>query len=181
MEKCMVWCVTIKCLSRIPALGNSSKHESFIRCTDGLLTYSLLFLWQQHSSYTLVVKASDRDGAADGISSLCSCNVKVIDVNDNFPTLAQSSVSFNNKSSNTDFKPYLKALLITEPILTHRELSHLHVPQDLQGCSLEACVKYNPSLCNNSVNIQIDYFCIQRCQFWHCQDRLLCVQRNPAI
>ncbi|NXV75690.1 DSG1 protein, partial [Atlantisia rogersi] len=48
---------------------------------------------QQHSSYTLVVKASDRDGAADGISSLCNCNVKVIDVNDNFPTLAQSSFS----------------------------------------------------------------------------------------
>ncbi|NXI49707.1 DSG1A protein, partial [Chloroceryle aenea] len=48
---------------------------------------------EQHSSYTLVVKASDRDGAADGISSLCSCNVKVLDVNDNFPTLAQSSFS----------------------------------------------------------------------------------------
>ncbi|NXL47523.1 DSG1 protein, partial [Podilymbus podiceps] len=48
---------------------------------------------EQHSSYTLVVKASDRDGAADGVSSLCSCNIKVIDVNDNFPTLAQSSFS----------------------------------------------------------------------------------------
>ncbi|NWY17874.1 DSG1A protein, partial [Aphelocoma coerulescens] len=48
---------------------------------------------EQHSSYTLVVKASDRDGAADGMSSVCSCNVKVIDVNDNFPTLAQSSFS----------------------------------------------------------------------------------------
>uniref|UniRef100_A0A8C3L7A1 Desmoglein 1 n=1 Tax=Chrysolophus pictus TaxID=9089 RepID=A0A8C3L7A1_CHRPC len=48
---------------------------------------------EQHSSYTLVVKASDRDGAADGISSHCSCHVKVIDVNDNFPTLAQSSFS----------------------------------------------------------------------------------------
>nr|XP_009687719.1 PREDICTED: desmoglein-1-like [Struthio camelus australis] len=48
---------------------------------------------EQHGSYTLVVKASDRDGAADGISSFCSCNVKVIDVNDNFPTLAQSSFS----------------------------------------------------------------------------------------
>ncbi|GAB0182535.1 desmoglein-1-like [Grus japonensis] len=48
---------------------------------------------EQHSSYTLVVKASDRDGAADGISSRCSCNIKVIDVNDNFPTLAQSSFS----------------------------------------------------------------------------------------
>ncbi|XP_009074740.1 PREDICTED: desmoglein-1-like, partial [Acanthisitta chloris] len=48
---------------------------------------------EQHSSYTLVVKASDRDGAADGMSSLCSCNVKVIDVNDNFPTLSQNSFS----------------------------------------------------------------------------------------
>ncbi|NXD75121.1 DSG1 protein, partial [Halcyon senegalensis] len=48
---------------------------------------------EQHSSYTLVVKASDRDGAADGMSSLCSCNIKVLDVNDNFPTLAQSSFS----------------------------------------------------------------------------------------
>ncbi|XP_042725474.1 desmoglein-1-like [Lagopus leucura] len=48
---------------------------------------------EQHSSYTLVVKASDRDGAADGISSHCNCHVKVIDVNDNFPTLAQSSFS----------------------------------------------------------------------------------------
>ncbi|KFO94360.1 Desmoglein-1, partial [Buceros rhinoceros silvestris] len=48
---------------------------------------------EQHSSYSLVVKASDRDGAADGISSLCNCNIKVIDVNDNFPTLAQSSFS----------------------------------------------------------------------------------------
>ncbi|NXL90356.1 DSG1A protein, partial [Alectura lathami] len=48
---------------------------------------------EQHSTYTLVVKASDRDGAADGISSLCTCHVKVIDVNDNFPTLAQSSFS----------------------------------------------------------------------------------------
>uniref|UniRef100_A0A8D0EH36 Desmoglein 1 n=1 Tax=Strix occidentalis caurina TaxID=311401 RepID=A0A8D0EH36_STROC len=54
---------------------------------------------EQHSSYTLVVKASDRDGAADGISSLCSCNIKVIDVNDNFPTLAQSSVTSISENS----------------------------------------------------------------------------------
>uniref|UniRef100_A0A8C3I7L3 Desmoglein 1 n=1 Tax=Chrysemys picta bellii TaxID=8478 RepID=A0A8C3I7L3_CHRPI len=48
---------------------------------------------EQHSSYSLVVKASDRDGAADGISSLCSCTIQVIDVNDNFPVLSQSSYS----------------------------------------------------------------------------------------
>ncbi|CAM4504381.1 desmoglein-4-like [Lepidochelys kempii] len=50
---------------------------------------------EQHSSYSLVVKASDRDGAADGISSLCNCAIKVIDVNDNFPTLSQTSYSAN--------------------------------------------------------------------------------------
>nr|XP_032634885.1 desmoglein-1-gamma-like [Chelonoidis abingdonii] len=48
---------------------------------------------EQYSSYSLVVRASDRDGAPDGISSLCNCNIKVLDVNDNFPTLSQSSYS----------------------------------------------------------------------------------------
>uniref|UniRef100_A0A8C8RNM6 Desmoglein 1 n=1 Tax=Pelusios castaneus TaxID=367368 RepID=A0A8C8RNM6_9SAUR len=48
---------------------------------------------EQHSSYSLVVRASDRDGAADGSSSICSCDIKVIDVNDNFPILSQSSYS----------------------------------------------------------------------------------------
>ncbi|XP_019402923.1 PREDICTED: desmoglein-1-like [Crocodylus porosus] len=48
---------------------------------------------EQQSSYSLVVRASDRDGAADGISSSASCIVKVLDVNDNFPTIAQSSYS----------------------------------------------------------------------------------------
>lgn len=76
-----------------------------------LLTHSFLFLWQQHSSYTLVVKASDRDGAADGISSLCSCNVKVIDVNDNFPTLAQSSVSFKYQKKHHCLKTHFKNLV----------------------------------------------------------------------
>uniref|UniRef100_A0A8D0L7P6 Desmoglein 1 n=1 Tax=Sphenodon punctatus TaxID=8508 RepID=A0A8D0L7P6_SPHPU len=48
---------------------------------------------EQHSSFSLIVKATDRDGGSDGISSQCTCGVKVIDVNDNFPTLGQSSYS----------------------------------------------------------------------------------------
>uniref|UniRef100_A0A8D0GU47 Desmoglein 1 n=1 Tax=Sphenodon punctatus TaxID=8508 RepID=A0A8D0GU47_SPHPU len=48
---------------------------------------------EQHSSFSLIVKATDRDGGSDGISSQCTCGVKVIDVNDNFPTLGQSSVT----------------------------------------------------------------------------------------
>ncbi|KAG8133552.1 hypothetical protein E2320_011323, partial [Naja naja] len=48
---------------------------------------------EEQSQYTLVVKASDRNGGPDGISSECLCQVKVQDVNDNFPTLSQSSFS----------------------------------------------------------------------------------------
>ncbi|KAF7246145.1 Desmoglein-4 [Varanus komodoensis] len=48
---------------------------------------------EEHSRYTLVVKATDRDGAPDGISSECLCHVAVEDVNDNFPTFSQSSYS----------------------------------------------------------------------------------------
>ncbi|XP_013916493.1 PREDICTED: desmoglein-1-gamma-like [Thamnophis sirtalis] len=48
---------------------------------------------EEQSQYTLVVKASDRNGGPEGISSECLCQVKVQDVNDNFPTLSQSSFS----------------------------------------------------------------------------------------
>uniref|UniRef100_A0ACB8FDI4 Uncharacterized protein n=1 Tax=Sphaerodactylus townsendi TaxID=933632 RepID=A0ACB8FDI4_9SAUR len=48
---------------------------------------------EEHSSYSLVVKATDRNGGPDGISSECICNVEVEDVNDNFPTFSQSSYS----------------------------------------------------------------------------------------
>ncbi|XP_075776896.1 desmoglein-4-like [Pelodiscus sinensis] len=47
---------------------------------------------EQYDRYSLVVRASDRDGAADGISSQCTCSIEVIDVNDNFPTLLQNSM-----------------------------------------------------------------------------------------
>ncbi|XP_063155291.1 desmoglein-1-like [Candoia aspera] len=48
---------------------------------------------EEQSQYTLVVKATDRNGGPYGISSECLCQVKVQDVNDNFPTLSQSSFS----------------------------------------------------------------------------------------
>lgn len=43
--------------------------------------------------YNLLVRGSDRDGAADGLSSECACRIQVLDVNDNFPTLERTSVS----------------------------------------------------------------------------------------
>ncbi|XP_044538829.1 desmoglein-4 [Gracilinanus agilis] len=48
---------------------------------------------EEHSTYNLLVKGSDRDGAADGLSSECECRIKIIDVNDNFPTLEETSYS----------------------------------------------------------------------------------------
>ncbi|XP_015270040.1 PREDICTED: desmoglein-1-like [Gekko japonicus] len=48
---------------------------------------------EEYSSYSLVVKATDRNGGPDGISSECTCDVNVVDVNDNFPTFSQSSYS----------------------------------------------------------------------------------------
>nr|XP_020137785.1 desmoglein-4 [Microcebus murinus] len=47
----------------------------------------------QHGMYNLIVRGSDRDGAADGLSSECDCRIKVLDVNDNFPTLEKTSYS----------------------------------------------------------------------------------------
>ncbi|KAL8182208.1 UNVERIFIED_CONTAM: hypothetical protein K2H54_047755, partial [Gekko kuhli] len=48
---------------------------------------------EEYSSYSLVVKATDRNGGPDGISSECTCEVNVVDVNDNIPTFSQSSYS----------------------------------------------------------------------------------------
>ncbi|XP_054840895.1 desmoglein-1-like [Eublepharis macularius] len=48
---------------------------------------------EEQSTYSLVVKATDRNGGPDGISSECICNVNVEDVNDNFPSFSQSSYS----------------------------------------------------------------------------------------
>ncbi|XP_072462711.1 desmoglein-4 [Notamacropus eugenii] len=48
---------------------------------------------EEHSTYNLIVRGSDRDGAADGLSSECECRIKIIDVNDNFPILEETSYS----------------------------------------------------------------------------------------
>ena len=43
--------------------------------------------------YNLLVRGSDRDGATDGLSSEYDCRIKILDINDNFPTLEKTSVS----------------------------------------------------------------------------------------
>lgn len=46
---------------------------------------------EQYSQYSLVVRGSDRDGGADGMSAECECGISILDVNDNIPYLEQSS------------------------------------------------------------------------------------------
>ncbi|KAI4565050.1 hypothetical protein MJG53_021087, partial [Ovis ammon polii x Ovis aries] len=63
------------------------------RYTGEVRTTSNLLDREQHSMYNLLVRGSDRDGATDGLSSECDCRIKVLDVNDNFPTLEKTSYS----------------------------------------------------------------------------------------
>ncbi|XP_036273459.1 desmoglein-4 [Pipistrellus kuhlii] len=63
------------------------------RYTGEVRTMSSFLDREEHSMYSLVVRGSDRDGAADGLSSECACRIQVLDVNDNFPTLEKTSYS----------------------------------------------------------------------------------------
>ncbi|XP_032991498.1 desmoglein-4 [Rhinolophus ferrumequinum] len=63
------------------------------RYTGDVCTMSSFLDREQHSMYNLLVRGSDRDGAADGLSSECVCRIKVLDVNDNFPILEKTSYS----------------------------------------------------------------------------------------
>nr|XP_017517242.2 desmoglein-4 [Manis javanica] len=63
------------------------------RYTGEVRTMSSFLDREQHSTYNLLVRGSDRDGATDGLSSECNCRIKVLDVNDNFPTLEKTSYS----------------------------------------------------------------------------------------
>uniref|UniRef100_F7AHJ2 Desmoglein 4 n=1 Tax=Ornithorhynchus anatinus TaxID=9258 RepID=F7AHJ2_ORNAN len=63
------------------------------RYTGEIRTMTNFLDREQHSSYNLLVRGSDRDGAPDGMSTQCDCRIKVIDINDNFPTLEETSYS----------------------------------------------------------------------------------------
>ncbi|XP_004683867.1 PREDICTED: desmoglein-4 [Condylura cristata] len=63
------------------------------RYTGEVRTMSSFLDREEHSMYNLLVRGSDRDGATDGLSAECDCRIKVLDVNDNFPTLEKTSYS----------------------------------------------------------------------------------------
>ncbi|XP_069813770.1 desmoglein-4-like [Dendropsophus ebraccatus] len=51
------------------------------------------------SGYSLMVSGSDLNGAAGGLSGQCGADIKIIDVNDNFPTLEFDSYSVQIKEN----------------------------------------------------------------------------------
>nr|KAF6471151.1 desmoglein 4 [Molossus molossus] len=63
------------------------------RYTGEVRTMSSFLDREEHSMYNLLVRGSDRDGATDGLSSECACRIRVLDVNDNFPTMERTSYS----------------------------------------------------------------------------------------
>ncbi|KAM6217527.1 desmoglein-1 [Rhynchocyon petersi] len=63
------------------------------RYTGEIRTMNNFLDREENGQYTLVVKGSDRDGGVDGMSAECESSIKILDVNDNFPYLEQSSYS----------------------------------------------------------------------------------------
>ncbi|XP_016051471.1 PREDICTED: desmoglein-4 [Miniopterus natalensis] len=85
------------------------------RYTGEVRTMSSFLDREEHSMYNLLVRGSDRDGAADGLSSECACRIKVLDVNDNFPTLEKTyySASIEENCLNSELMR-LKAIDLDE-------------------------------------------------------------------
>ncbi|XP_077126511.1 desmoglein-4-like [Ranitomeya variabilis] len=55
------------------------------------------------SGYSLVIGASDLNGGPGGLSGQCGADIKVLDVNDNFPVLEQDSYSVQIKENMVGF------------------------------------------------------------------------------
>ncbi|XP_035317477.1 LOW QUALITY PROTEIN: desmoglein-1-gamma isoform X1 [Cricetulus griseus] len=74
-----------------------SESPMFIinRGTGEIRTMNNFLDREQYSQYSLVVRGSDRDGGADGMSAECECNIRILDVNDNIPYLEQSSYAIS--------------------------------------------------------------------------------------
>ncbi|XP_006899614.1 PREDICTED: desmoglein-1 isoform X2 [Elephantulus edwardii] len=65
------------------------------RYTGEIRTMNNFLDREEYSQYTLVVRGSDRDGGVDGMSAECESSIKILDVNDNFPYMEQSSYSIS--------------------------------------------------------------------------------------
>nr|XP_033791051.1 desmoglein-4-like [Geotrypetes seraphini] len=84
--------IAYKMISQMPAIP-----QMFIvnQHSGAVYTMSSYLDREAQSSYNLIVGGADLDGGAGGMSSQCGANIKILDVNDNFPSFEQSSYSVN--------------------------------------------------------------------------------------
>lgn len=54
----------------------------------------VLFSSQKKDTYTLTIKATDMNGAPNGFTGTGTAVIKILDVNDNIPTLEKNFVRF---------------------------------------------------------------------------------------
>ncbi|XP_068955638.1 desmoglein-1 [Petaurus breviceps papuanus] len=76
--------IAFKIISQEPA---DSPMFILNRYSGELRTMNPFLDREKYAMYSLVVKGSDRDGGADGLSAQSDCKITILDVNDNFPKL----------------------------------------------------------------------------------------------
>lgn len=54
----------------------------------------MLFSSQKKDTYTVTIKATDMNGAPNGFTGTGTAVIKILDVNDNIPTLEKNFVRF---------------------------------------------------------------------------------------
>ena len=50
------------------------------------------FFWQTHDFYTLIIEGTDMGGGPGGLRGTGTVEIKILDINDNIPTLEKSEV-----------------------------------------------------------------------------------------
>lgn len=69
------------------------------------------FGFQTQDTYKLIIKASDYNGWSGGNTATGEIEIKILDINDNIPTLERDSVGFTHTSHNFCFSSFLNGLV----------------------------------------------------------------------
>uniref|UniRef100_A0A5F8G4V1 Desmoglein 1 n=1 Tax=Monodelphis domestica TaxID=13616 RepID=A0A5F8G4V1_MONDO len=84
--------IAFKIVSQEPA---DSPMFLMNRYTGEIRTMNAFLDREKYATYNLVIRGSDRDGAADGLSAQSDCKIAILDVNDNIPTLELPTYSIS--------------------------------------------------------------------------------------